>query len=81
MADEFVSGSTTTFYMRQMFDSYSDIVARAIQVFGDEKKASAWLSTRSNDFDGMSPIESLSKTGDGRQVLLNLGRIEHGVFF
>jgi uncharacterized protein (DUF2384 family) len=58
------------------------IWSRALEVFGDEAKATDWMKTGREIFDGRSP-EQLVETGDPslqRRVLEILLRIEYGVF-
>lgn len=54
---------------------------RALEVFGDDAKATSWMNTRREIFDGRSP-QQLVATGDAaqqRRVLEVLLRIEYGV--
>ena len=56
------------------------VVAHAVAVFGDEHKASHWLSTPLAYFGGRAPTELL-ETEEGLQLVeQTLTRIEHNVF-
>jgi uncharacterized protein (DUF2384 family) len=62
--------------------SYNRLVARVVDVFGDETQASRWLSRRSADFSGQSPLEAAEKQGyDPQAVEPVLLRLEHGIDF
>jgi putative toxin-antitoxin system antitoxin component (TIGR02293 family) len=55
------------------------VIAHAIAVFGDEKKATHWLSTPLPFFDGRAPQELLD-TGEGMALVeQTLTRIEHNI--
>jgi uncharacterized protein (DUF2384 family) len=59
---------------------YKKLVARAVDVFGDEIKASRWLSTPNVDLDNQTPIAIAQKNGYDSQVLEPIFlRIEHGI--
>jgi uncharacterized protein (DUF2384 family) len=59
---------------------YKKLVARAVDVFGDEIKASRWLSTPNVDLDNQAPIAIAQKNGYDSQVLEPIFlRIEHGI--
>jgi uncharacterized protein (DUF2384 family) len=61
---------------------YRTLVARTVDVFGDEIKASRWLSLPSQDFNGQTPLEVAQKSGYDLQAIEPiLTRIEHGVEF
>jgi len=61
---------------------YRALVARAIDVFGDEIKASRWLSLPSRDFNGQTPLQMAQKSGYDLKVIEPIFiRIEHGVEF
>lgn len=56
------------------------VVAHAVAVFGDEHKASHWLSTPVLLFENRSPSELLT-TDEGIQKVDDiLTRIEHNIF-
>lgn len=61
---------------------YRTLIARVVDVFGDEIKASRWLSLPNKDFNGMTPMQVAQGSGyelmDIEPVLI---RIEHGVEF
>jgi hypothetical protein len=57
-----------------------EIVARAIEVFGDRTKALRWMRTPIPSLGGATPEEMLERDGGIEQVEEVLGRIEHGVW-
>jgi uncharacterized protein (DUF2384 family) len=62
--------------------SYRALVARAVETFGDEIKASKWLSLPNKDLKGLTPLELAQASGysiDSIEPMLT--RIEHGVYF
>lgn len=59
---------------------YQQLVARAVEVFGNEIEANRWLSSSSVDFDGRTPLQALVEKGPDLPMSV-LGKIEHGVFF
>jgi uncharacterized protein (DUF2384 family) len=62
--------------------SYRALVARTVDVFGDEIKASRWLSLPNRDLDGQTPLEVAQKSAyDPQAIEPILIRIEHGVDF
>jgi len=59
---------------------YRALVSRAVEAFGDEIKASRWLSIPNRDLDGQTPLQAVQKSGYDIQVLEPLlTRIEHGI--
>jgi putative toxin-antitoxin system antitoxin component (TIGR02293 family) len=56
------------------------IVARAVEVFGDESEAKQWLNEPKLALNGRSPLEVVSTEPGVEQVDIMLGRIEHGIF-
>jgi uncharacterized protein (DUF2384 family) len=59
---------------------YRGLVSRAVEAFGDEIKASRWLSLPNRDLNGQTPIQAVQASGYDMQVLEPiLTRIEHGV--
>lgn len=56
------------------------IVAKAVDVFGDEATAVSWLKEPLTALQGQTPLEALKTEPGVRQVDLLLGRIEHGIF-
>jgi uncharacterized protein (DUF2384 family) len=59
---------------------YRHLVARTVEVFGDELKASRWLSLPNPDLSGETPLEAAQKNGYDAQTLEPiLIRIEHGI--
>ena len=56
------------------------VIARAIQVFGSQDKATGWLDDPNLLLAGATP-RALLDTPEGRKsVVTVLGRIEYGVF-
>jgi uncharacterized protein (DUF2384 family) len=59
---------------------YRQIVARAVETFGDELTASRWLSLPSVDFGGHTPLEIAQRSAyDLQSIEPVLTRIEHGI--
>jgi uncharacterized protein (DUF2384 family) len=59
---------------------YRALVSRAVEAFGDEIKASRWLSIPNRDLDGQTPLQAVQGSDYDLQVLEPiLTRIEHGV--
>jgi putative toxin-antitoxin system antitoxin component (TIGR02293 family) len=56
------------------------VVAHAVAVFGDEHKASHWLSTPLPMFENHAPSELLNSDEGIQRVEEILTRIEHNVF-
>lgn len=56
------------------------IVARTVEVFGDELEAKQWLNEPKLALNGRSPLEVVSTEPGVEQVDIMLGRIEHGIF-
>jgi len=64
------------------FESYKALVSRAVDVFGDEIRASLWLSQPNPDLKGKTPLEVAQRSGYDVKVLEPiLVRIEHGIYF
>jgi uncharacterized protein (DUF2384 family) len=60
---------------------YRTLIARVVDVFGDELKASRWLSLPNRELDGQVPIQVAEKDGYSlRSIEPLLIRIEHGVY-
>jgi len=61
---------------------YRALVARTVEAFGDEIKASKWLSLPNKDLKGMTPLQLAQANGYSTQSLEPiLTRIEHGIDF
>jgi uncharacterized protein (DUF2384 family) len=59
---------------------YRGLVSRAVEAFGDEIKASKWLSLPNRDLHGQTPIQAVQASGYDLRVLEPiLTRIEHGI--
>ncbi len=56
------------------------VVAHAVAVFGDEHKASHWLSTPLALLENRAPSELLHSTEGIQRVEVILTRIEHNIF-
>jgi uncharacterized protein (DUF2384 family) len=60
---------------------YQQLVERAVDVFGDEVKASSWLSLPTPDFNGMTPLQVAQENGYDLAALEPVfTRIEHGIY-
>ena len=57
-----------------------ELLARAIQCFGNRDKALDWLRTPHPAFDGEAPLERAHDPEGYQAVLDEIGRIEHGIF-
>ena len=55
------------------------VIAHAVAVFGDEAKASHWLTTSLPIFDSKSPAQLLETTSGIAMVEQVLTRIEHNI--
>jgi hypothetical protein len=64
------------------FLNYKGLVNRVVDVFGDDLKASKWLSLANDDFGGKTPLE-VAQEADYNVASLEpvLVRIEHGIDF
>ena len=65
----------------QKYSVYREVVARTVDVFGDKLKATQWLSRRSTDFKGKSPLDDLTDSDFNPAHVLHVLGIEHGVYF
>lgn len=62
--------------------NYEQLVARAVDVFGDEIKASKWLSLPNAELNGDTPLQVAQRNGYNGQVLEPIfTRIEYGIDF
>ena len=65
--------------------NYRELVSRAVEVFGDELKASTWLSRPSTDLNGRTPLD-VAQSVDYDESRLQRAfepiftRIEHGIY-
>jgi hypothetical protein len=57
-----------------------DVLARAIEVFGEREKALQWLRTPVRSLGDKTPISLLGTPEGLARVLDTLGRVEHGVW-
>jgi uncharacterized protein (DUF2384 family) len=55
------------------------VVAHALATFGDEKKATHWLSTPLQILEGATPFQVMSKQGGAELIETILTRIEHSI--
>jgi hypothetical protein len=62
--------------------NYRNLASRVTDVFGDEIRASRWLSKANEDLEGKTPLQ-IAEEHDYRVSVLEpvLNRIEHGVDF
>ena len=56
------------------------VIARAVEVFGSEKKSRGWLNDPNLVLADATPRSLLSTPEGVQRVLTVLGRIEYGVF-
>jgi hypothetical protein len=62
--------------------NYKLLVARAVDVFGDEIKASQWLSLPNPELNGETPLQVAQRHNYDEQVLEPIFTlIEHGIYF
>jgi len=62
--------------------NYRKLVDRVVDAFGDEIKASRWLSLPNSELNGETPLQIAQRNGYDPQVLEPiLTRIEHGIYF
>lgn len=74
--DQYSSGPT----QKMMGDRA--LVVRVVDAFGDEVKASRWLSLPNRDLNGRTPLQVAQESGYNLQAIEPiLTRIEHGVEF
>lgn len=59
---------------------FAEILARAIELFGSQAEAEAWLERPAMALDGRRPLDLLSTPAGVRTVEDHLTRIEHGVY-
>jgi uncharacterized protein (DUF2384 family) len=60
--------------------SYQRLIARTVDAFGDEFKASRWLSLPNRDLNGETPLQAAQKHGYDVGILEPiLIRLEHGI--
>lgn len=56
------------------------LVAAALDIFGDQRKASAWLKKPNRALGNTTPLSQMDTDVGVRQVERVLMRIEHGIF-
>lgn len=56
------------------------LLARAVEVLGNERDALHWLQTPKRALNNQIPLQLIETKGGQQEVLDLLGRIEHGVF-
>ena len=61
-------------------DPIVDVLARAIEVFGEREKALRWLRTPVRSLGDETPISLLNSPEGLSRVQDTLGQIEHGVW-
>lgn len=60
--------------------NYQSLVARVVGAFGDELKASRWLSLPNSDLDGKTPLQIAQRDNYSASALEPiLIRMEHGI--
>jgi uncharacterized protein (DUF2384 family) len=66
----------------RQYQNYRALVARAVDVFGDEIKATRWLSRPESSLNKQTPLQyARSRDYDPESLEPLLARIEHGVDF
>ncbi len=70
---------------RAEYRNYRSLVERAVDVFGDELKASLWLSSPSADLDGLIPMQVAQRVKYSAEEIERIFepvflRIEHGIY-
>ena len=74
--EEWVRASTVT-----RFDNYNALVERVREVFGDDLKASNWLSKPNKNLGGRTPLEEArAQDYNVRALEPMLIAIEHGIY-
>ena len=64
----------------QPLTNYQTLVARVVDAFGDELKASSWLSLPNPDLNGETPLQVAQRENySGVPLEPILIRIEHGI--
>ena len=71
---------------RLQYLAYRSLVERAVDVFGDDIKASLWLSRPSADLDGKSPLQEAQRLNYSPAEMNRLFepifvRIEEGIYW
>ena len=54
--------------------------SRAIEIFGSEDNAVAWLKTPNAILNNLTPVQAISSRFGAEEVMDMLGRIEYGVY-
>ena len=78
--DRRVRSGTLTASESDRLDRLAILLARAIEVFGRESTAKAWLATRLDALAGETPMQHSDTTAGTTEALDLLGRIQWGVF-
>lgn len=66
----------------ERLSNYQSLVARVVDAFGDELKASRWLSLPNSDLDGETPLQVAQRDNYSALALEPiLIRMEHGIDF
>ncbi|MGA2601525.1 MAG: MbcA/ParS/Xre antitoxin family protein [Bryobacteraceae bacterium] len=60
-------------------EAESEVLIRALEVFGDSKRAIEWMRESNPALHEESPFRAIQTTSSREEVLRILGRIEHGV--
>ncbi|MGE0625363.1 MAG: antitoxin Xre/MbcA/ParS toxin-binding domain-containing protein [Pseudomonadales bacterium] len=58
---------------------YAELIARAIDLMGDEAAAATWLSTPAPSLGNDTPLDHATTELGAREVLQLIGRLEHGI--
>ena len=59
--------------------AHRELIDRAVKVFGSEEKAADWLTSPCRALQDQVPTQ-LIKRGDVKDIEIELGRIEHGIY-
>lgn len=66
---------------REKWDLVSvDLLAHAVDTFGSEKNARAWLSSECGALDRQTPLQVIARDGNSKEVERILDCIDYGMF-
>ena len=60
-------------------ESFEDVILRATEIFANRNTALAWLHHESTALGNKTPWSLLNDAAGRKQVLDELGRLEHGI--
>ena len=67
-------------HQKEETDRTARIIALAVQVFGDRRKALRWLRSKDNRIHGRTPMSMLHTESGGRVVENMLWQIDEGIY-